>query len=466
MNKKNLWLLVCLILALILTYVFEERANIMSEKEKIITSTLLNADSLGELKTLKGIKLNFYKKGNAYYDQVTHLELSESRLNEFFQLLSNLKVSSTLNKEDVNKVGLPFYIPDPHIKLQFTFSKGDMIFTLGKKLDYDQSFYMQVEKNGQSEVLIVKDDSPDPGAYESEEQYKKSDAKYRRMQVVFMLTNKYFEDTRVFRELNYKSDMINFESMSIATFRNKRFFISFANSTTTPAVPKGLHYFDDNWVSFLNVMTKLEGKSLYYPNDPRLLDEVLSQIEVVDREKRKYSLELYKKYGDEKGYFLKTSFNKIIYSLKPQDAEYFFVNIQDFWQKKIAPKEKEYELTLTFFNGKKISVAIVDKELFKVASKNSQAIKEADLRPLEFKRLIELLKTEGHHVSELVEKPTEILRKNILRVQFENQTLNVILEDNEVILVDLEKKLKIHHYVGAKLPFSVNQHDYYKGLGL
>ena len=68
-------------------------------------------------------------------------------------------------------------------------------------------------------------------------------------------------------------------------------------------------------------------------------------------------------------------------------------------------------------------------------------------------------------MSEMTEKPTEILKKNMLRVQFENKSLNVILEDNEVIIVDIAKKIKIHHYVGAKLPFSVNYADYIKATG-
>ncbi len=465
MSKKNFILFSILIIAIAITYLFEERANILSEKEKLVATTLLNADSLGDLKSVKGVKLDFIKKDEYFYDQTNNLRLSKPRLDEFFHLLSNLKVTSTLNQTEVNKVGLKFYIPNPDVKLVFSFTNGEMVFTLGKKLDYDQSFYMEVKKDGQSEVMIVKDDSPDPGAYENEEQYQKSDAKYRRIQVVFLLTNKYFQDTSVFREFNYQSDKINFESMSIATFRNKRFSISFANSTTNPPVFNGLGYFDENWVSFLEAMTKLEGKTIFYPSEPKLLDEILSQIEVVDRDNRKYSLELYKKYDKQNGYFLKTSFNTIIYEIKAKDAEYFFVNVQDFWQKKLAPKEKVFNLSLTFFNGKNLAVKIEDQELFKVLTLNPAKLKEADLRPLEFKRLLELLKSEGNHVSEMTEKPTEILKKNILRVQFENKSLNVILEDNEVILVDIEKKIKIHHYVGAKIPFSVNYADYSKGLG-
>ena len=33
--------------------------------------------------------------------------------------------------------------------------------------------------------------------------------------------------------------------------------------------------------------------------------------------------------------------------------------------------------------------------------------------------------------------------------------------ENEVILVDFDEKMKIHHYVGAKLPFSIKYEDYF-----
>lgn len=458
MNKKNLILLGVLIAAIAITYFFEERANINNEKQKIIETSLLNADSLGDLKQVVGIKLNIEKRGPLYYDKNNNLRMNPNRLDEFFKILSGLKVISTLNQAEVSKVGLNFYIPDPTMKLAFKFEKGEMVFTLGKKLDYDQSFYMKVDKGQDSQVVLVRDDSPDPGTYENEDAYKKSDAKYKRLQVVFYLTNKYFQDTSVFRDFAYKVDGINFEKINISTFRNKRFSLSFAESTTNPAVPESLGYFDENWVSFHQALSKLEGKSLYFPADNKLLDEVLSQFEVVDREKRKYSLELYKKYGAENGYFLKTSFNNIIYQISPEDAQYFFVNVQDFWQKKWSPITKVFDLSLSFFNGKSLKVKIEDQELFKV-------LPETNLRPLEFKRIIEFFKSEGNHVSEMTEKPTEILKKNMLRVQFENKSLNVILEDNEVIIVDIAKKIKIHHYVGAKLPFSVNYADYIKATG-
>jgi len=49
-----------------------------------------------------------------------------------------------------------------------------------------------------------------------------------------------------------------------------------------------------------------------------------------------------------------------------------------------------------------------------------------------------------------------------MRLNFDNRAISVILEENDVILVDLDLKIKIHHYVGATLPFSIKRSDYFE----
>lgn len=460
LKHKNLALFIILVLGLTATYIFEERSNRISEAAHAKKTALLDVEALGDITGIEGIKLNFEKRGEFYFDKTNNLRMAQARLNEFFQILSGLKVKTFLNQEEVNKVGVNFYIPDPTMKMTFHFQKGDVSFILGKKLDYDQSFYMQVIKGAQSQIVIVNDESADPAIYENDEEYKKSDNKYKRIEIIFLLTNKYFYDNRVFRDFNYQQDKINFKDISIATFRNKKYSVSYENSTTTPAPPKGIKYFEENWVSFHSFLTKLEGKDIYYPADPKMLDEVLSQLQVSDREGHKYTLDVYKKYNGLNGYFLKTSLDDIVYQLKPEDAQYFFVNVQDFWEKRFVPKEKEFNLKVTFFDNQTEEVKIQDKELFKVFP-TSAKYTENTIRALEFKRLMEFFKTEGNHVTELTESPSELLKKNIMRVQFDKRNLSVILEENEAIVVDFDLKLMIHYYIGAKLPFSIKHEDYF-----
>ncbi len=461
----NLSLLALLILVVTMTYFFEERYNINQEASLKQKLSLIDGESLGKITAIEGLKFGVEKRGSIFYDKENNLKLSERRIDEFFEILSGLKIKTLIEASEVAKVGKVFYIPDPSKKMTFMFEKGAITFILGKKLEYDQSFYMEViqnsedQKDQKSQIAIINDESADPGIYQNDDDYKKSDAKYRRLEMLFLLTNKYFYDALVFKDMGYLQDQINFKSIEISTFRNKKYSLDFKSSATIPTIPKGFKYFEENWISFHRVLTGLEGKNLYFPAEPALLKEPLSRFEVIDRDNRSYTLDVYKRYGEENGYFLKSSLDNVVYQLRPEEAKYFFVNVQDFWEKRLGPKNKAYNLKIEFWSGQSIVVEVTDKDLFKVKGVQ-QGLNNTKLRPVEFKKLIDFFKAEGDHISEMTEKPTEILKKNILKVSFENKTLNVILDENEAIIVDVDLRIKLHHYVGATLPFSIKHEDY------
>lgn len=451
-------LFVILIAAIGITYWFEERGNSNALKLEQQRTEVLNTEHLGELMGVKGLKLDFVKKGEAYYARENNILLARARLDEFFKILGGLKVQTFLKDSDVSKIGRSFYIPDDALRMTFQFEKGEIDFTLGKKLNFDQTFYMEISEKGQKHIVIVNDESPDPGAYRTDQEYQRSDAKYKRLAMVFMLTNVYFYDTRVFKDLYTDEKAINFDEITISTFRNKKYSINFKLTTTNPPAPKGIAYFEENLLSFHGSLTRLQGRTVIAPYEPSALSEILSQFEVKDRYGRNYTLTLYKIFGDQNGYFLTSSLDKLLYVLKPEDARLFLVNVQDFWKKSIFLDSKEYALGITFYDNKTDQVRIIDRELFKVEALGSSLVP----RTLEFKKLVDFLKTGGDHVSELTEKPSEILKKNIMRLNFENRVMSVILEDNDAILVDLDLKIKIHHYVGATLPFSIKRSDYFE----
>lgn len=457
-KNKNLLLFLVLVLAIGVTYWFEERGNQQALKVEAKRTEVLNTENLGNLLAVRGIKIDFEKKGEAYYARNNEILLSSARLDEFFKILAGLKVKTFLSQEDVNRVGRSFYIPDDGLKLNFQFEKGGIEFTLGKKLDFDQTFYMEITQDGKKQIVIVNDESPDPGAYQTDKEYQVSDAKYKRLQMIFMLTNVYFYDTRVFKDLYPDEKSIHFDSIAISTFRNKKFTVNFKDTQTIPPAPKGIAYFEDNWLSFHKQLRELSGRTVISPYEPAVLRDLLSQFEILDRKGRKITLTVYKKFGEQDGYFLTSSLDKLLYVLKPEVARFFFLNVQDFWKKSIPPVNREFQLSLTFFDNKTEVVTVIDKELFNIVPQKTGT----RVRTLEFKKLIDFLKSEGDHVSELTEKPSEILKKSILRLNFDNKVMSVILEDNDAILVDHELKVKIHHYVGATIPFSIKRADYFE----
>lgn len=457
-KNRNLSLLIILIFSLILTYIFEERKSRNQEIVLAKKMSILNVDDLGELKNFSGIKLNVDKRGEKYFAKENNLLLSTKKLEEFLVILSGLKIKKILAPAETANIARSFYIPNEDLKLVFTFEKGNLSFSLGKKLDYDQSFYMEVIKGNEKRIMIVADESVDPNVYQNETEYKKSEFKYQRLQMLFYLTNVFFYETKLFVGFPYTESRINFKKIDIATFRNKKFSLDFEKSVTIPPVQNGINYFDDNWVSFHRVLTNVEAKTIYYPYDKAKLSEPLSILDVEDRDGKKYSLEVYKKFGSLPGYFLKNSFNDVLYELRSEDAKYFFVNIQDFWSKKIYPSEKEYTFQLQFPKESQntYNVSVKDKEIFDAKVTNGK------LNLVELKKLIDFLKMESDHISEITEKPSDLVGKMILKLYFANRNLGVILEENDLLLVDLDHKLALHYYVGSTVPFSLRMKDYFE----
>lgn len=458
LKNRNFLLFIVLIVALSLTYIFEEKRNKDKAEELARKTAILDVNELGDLTAFSGIKLNVVKKGENYFAADNGLKLSPKKLEEFMKILSGLKIKKILTPEESKGIDRGFYIPNNDLFLNFHFKNGNLKFNLGKKLDYDQTFYMEVTRGNFSQLMIVADESPDPNVYQSDEEYRRSEFKYQRLQMLFYLTNVFFYETRLFADFAYTEDKINFKQIEIATFRNKKFTLDFEKSETIPPIYRGLNYFDQNWVEFLRNLHNIEAKTIYYPYNANKLDEALSVFNIEDRNGKKYSLEVYKKYGSLPGYFLKTSFNQILYELRAEEAKYFFVNVQDFWLKRIYPENSEYEFQLTFVKeaNQSFKINVSDKDIFNA----SVAGKKVKL--IELKKLIDFFKMHSDHVSELTLKPTELVGKMVMKLYFANRNIGVILEENDVLVVDLDNGLMLHHYVGSSIPFSIKSQDYFE----
>lgn len=457
LKNKNVLLFLVLILLLVGTYIFEERGTINKKFETDRASQLLDTQKMGDLVSIKANTINLVKRGEFFYDPANNIVVSDLRLDEYFTILSSLRTIKSIPQEEIQKAGLNQFIPENAPSIEFGFDKGFLKFTLGAKVQFDQSFYMQVTKENREEVYLVQDISADPGAYQSEEDYRTSDVKYKRVLYLFYLTNKYFYDTQIFRGLDYKEDKINFDEMAISTFRNKKFLLDFKKTQTLPIPPKSVGYFEDNWISFHQFLTNLEGKEIIYPFEKKQLDEVVSHFEIKDRTGKKIDLLLYKTYQKKPGYYLTTSLSDYLYEIDGKVAQHFFVNIQDFWNKKFWPSEKNYSLKLDFYNGKSLSVNVEDGALFKVSDSLASQVK---YKQLAFKKLVDYLKTGGDFVEEMSIKQSDLLKNRVMSVVFNKKVFDVILEDNGVIILDQTNQVLYHFYSGMTLPFGIKLEDY------
>lgn len=455
MKKNNLILLVVLVLSLIITYFLIEKRNFDKNNSLDREAKILNFDKLGEIKRFTTQKADIVKEGDNYLMKATRYPVNKKRLDEVFAVLSNIKNKSLVPFNEVQKVGKKFYIPDDQMKLGFYFESETVFFILGKKLEFDQSFYMEIVRetsNGTESALVVAyDSSLDNGVYQSEDEMKRSSAKYRRLQALFFLGESFYNDLRIFKD-RYDEEKILFKEVSIATFRNKKFSINFEKTKTIPEAPAGIGYFDDNWIEFYRNFIQLSASGIMLDYKKALLKEPLSQISIIDRNNQTEELTLYRKYGSLNGYFLVSTLEKSLMELDKDKAQYLLLNVQDFWDKKIKIPGKVFELA--FYNDRKQIISrmtVRDLELFRAEKLDGKEPENVNI-----KKLIDFIKTNSNHVDVVERSDQELIKKIRFSFSINKKTFGVIYEDSVLIFLDHEMNLMYHYYVGSDVPFELD----------
>jgi len=118
-----------LLLALLATYWFEERGNVLKQITDSRSREIFNPSDVSELKSVKGLKINIDREGERFFSHENHLPLSKMRLDELFTILGNLKIKSVISEEDLKKVGRGYYIADDALKLTFSIIEAKSLLT-------------------------------------------------------------------------------------------------------------------------------------------------------------------------------------------------------------------------------------------------------------------------------------------------------------------------------------------------
>ncbi len=461
MKKLNYYLFGLLILGLVATYFFQEKRALDENRKLELESKVLDFSKVGEILSIKGQKSEIVKEGDTYLIKETRYPVNSKRLEEVFKILGNIKVKSIVAGAEVAKIGHQNFIPDSNMQLSFVFANEEVIFTLGKKLDFDQSFYLEVQrgKKGQvlgREMLVAFDSSVDDAIYQSEAEMKKSDAKYRRLQAIFFLGNSFYNDLRIFKD-RYAEDTISFKEVKFATFRNKKFSVDFEKTQTIPAPIPGIEYFSDNWISFYRMFIRLPARGIMNTYKQELLKEPLSIIEIKNRNGDSEEVVMYKKYGSLVGYFVVTNKEKTLFELDQDKARYFLLNIQDFWSKKIKLPGTVFDLSISAPSGEKLSLKVRDLDLFR-----AEGLSGVEANNVNVKKLVDFIKMEANHISLVESSDGDILKKIRFSFSLNNSLYQVFFADSDLIFLDVTKKVLYHYYVGNESPIDLELKAYKK----
>jgi hypothetical protein len=450
--KKNIILLLCFFSFLSIAYYFEEFKPVKAEKEKFHKTALIKSESLGELVRVGLPKAEIFKKGEFYYLK-NGLKASDISIEKFFDKLQSIRVrrfmsESNLKGDVFTKNGSP---------IVFEFKNKTLRFYLGDKLNFDQTFYMKVVEGDVVKIAIAEDISAMVGIH-SKKDHHKSDQKYNNLTSLFNLSNDFFVDKKVVD--------VDFNQLKKVTLNNNRAqstVINLKEKKTIPAAIKGIRYFNAYFMQLKNDILSLHGDRVIFPFKKKSLAVKIASANIEDEKGTVITLNLYNKYDNKTGYFLKSTQKDAVFHLNQKQVSWFFYNVQDFWEKvaipsdlKMAPGFRKFKMK---FAKKKYQLELPFDRDFKVV--NTKAGVKDVPRTDSFKALFGLLtKAQANRVDKIT-KNSMLPKSSLFQLELLKKNYEFYKKNKELIVVNREDNYALRYYVGSETPIGKEIEDYF-----
>lgn len=335
--KKNLILLGVLIGLLTLTYFVYEVGEHEEKIKEVQKEQLFQPEELGEIKSLKNNVVTLIKEGQHFYTQEPKLLVDQRKVEHVFEILTGVRSIRTLRENELSPEQMTKMFPKTKYKLIFEFERGRLEFLFGNKLQFDQTFYLQLTwspADGPKEIktVIARDVSLEKGMY-SKENHHLSDRKYNRLLTIIFLDAEFFYESRLFPELSEGF----FRQVSVTSRSNRPFTLNFDSQKTTPApFSEELAYQNEKIKNFQRELSKLEAARVA-PSSLNVSSQNSSAQLVVtvkheDSKERQIDLKVYRSSEDKDIFWVKRGDEEQTFVFEERPGV-FYSHVQDFWDK-------------------------------------------------------------------------------------------------------------------------------------
>lgn len=324
--KSTIVLFISAIVLTTIVYFVEEKGSEIQKVANEKKYMLFDPAELGEMRGFSGPNFNVVLEGTNYFSVNPKKRVDVQNVDAFFNEISGLRVKRVLSEEEIKDLDLKLIFPfDEKLFLKFTFEKKNLDFYLGKKLDFDQTFYMKMKDESSEKFVIVEDSRPMDEVYLQTEAHR-ADGKYRKFKALVELDQSFFYDLRLFKRENYPL----FESIDkivVESFRNRNFTILVQENSTDPAPPPGINIdlesMNDNFQKILG----LRGQALL-PRSKAALDKK-SEISIESGNKI-FKMQLFFD-PKSKNYLARTEDEDLDFLMEQADVLPFFKPVQEYW---------------------------------------------------------------------------------------------------------------------------------------
>jgi len=463
---KNFVLFCSFVLLAIFIYFFEEIGTQKQIAGEASRSTLISAEELGELKSFEtpNVVIKIEQGQYKLVDGDRDYPADRKKIHKIFKLLGNIRGKRVLSVDLKKSKNRKEFFPDENQKFIFNFKNDKIIFILGKKLNFDQSFYLEVQQGKVIKYLVAHDIGANEGIYQ-EKDFHRNANKYLRLKSILFLKADFFYDKKVFNQIRLNEKMGALKSIQFENFRNRPFQVSFDEHRTLPAAFSGVSYDLDSFANNKLWLNNFTGESLIFPYDRAKLKKLLSTL-TITHEKKQATLKMYGLYGDQQGYFVTSSLEDYLFTVNENFARPFFYNVQDFWNKTALHKEKfsglDNENFMMTFQAKP-----VDQYFSLRVAKNSQFViellKKNGKSPIHasFKELFAFLNLKADRISS--ERETKVVDfKSLYQLNLSDNIWDVLYKNGVLLLKNQKEKFFLHYNVGYDIPIGTEMKDFFE----
>ncbi len=457
----------------IFTYHFEEMRGIKKTEEEKSAKALFDQKHLGELTGLQLPKVTIKKMNGQFRVMETNQLVDAGKLQEVFDILGYLQVKRILSQEDLKLVARTEFFPSDKEKFSFLFEKGEVPVLIGKKVDHDQSFYVEVKTPEGVKTVLAYDSSPQVKPV-TEDEYRLNPFKYSRILAIIGLGPSFFHDTFLFREWKRQYGPESFEKVTLQNVRNVPFSVELKKKCIVPAAPAGVLYLEDAFRDYAQALFKMQAGQLWHPQDLGTLREKMATLSITTTTGQEFILELFKKAQAPNkqirmGQFVKMAHEQLIFEISPTTAKLLFASSQDFLEKRIYKNmgaaglalegDKEESFAVVFANGATHNLTIPKGDDFEIKPTNPMS----SLRPLNsaFSQLFSFLFTHGERVSVMDKDDFKMIAKAFLSIKYQERPIHLIYDEREIFVLDPVSGIKINYYVGNEIPIGIEVENYF-----
>jgi hypothetical protein len=310
--KKNGYLLLIFVGLLAIAFVFEEWRPAKKREQELRARLILAPEISAQLETIALPHTLMKKENGRFWCQDPHYPVDPEKEKQMLVILKNLEMDREINVSEIQSQPLQNFFPENTLRFSITAAGKIYQYLMGKKLDFDQKFYLSVESEGVKKWAVAEDPSPAEGFYVPEDAHR-SAVRYERLRNMILARPQIFLDHRLFKEIT-PVNLDRLSSMKIIQGK-LQLAVNFGQGKEVPAAMQ-------EWREKLRAV---RASYVYYPVVAKNLKEKISSLELLFQDGQKVSMKLFRFYGSLEGLFLQTTFDPLLYELGEETYQLFMV---------------------------------------------------------------------------------------------------------------------------------------------